>query len=413
MKREQPVSRSDLRSWGALSRFAPTYAWIRRAATALLSVGAALGSPVQSSELLDGGVVLSGEYVGEYSETLDGGVNEAGADRHLLSLGAEFDLGTLLDLDGATVGLQLLGVAAGEGGSLDSGDLQVYSNLDNDRDFFAVFELWYQQTFADDRLRLKVGKVDAGAEFDVVEAAGNFASSSAGTSPTVVGFPSYPDSAMSANLFFEALSNDSGSLTLGYGLYDGASGVDGVSTGSRGPSTFLSDSKSDDLFHIFEAGWSWQSWGALAEGRLALGGWSHTGTFETFRGGEIEGAEGLYFLVEQRIPAASEIWVFAQYGTAPSEVSEVDEHFAAGVVVGGFSEKRSEDEVGLYASYAALSDEPAAGFSGGETAVDAYYRATLTERFALQPEVHFIADPGGAPSVDDAWVASLRAIFSF
>ena len=369
--------------------------------------------PVDAADLFESGLVLSGEYIGEYSENLDGGVREEGASRHLGVLGVELDLEELFDLNGATVYMQVLGVAAGEGGSRDTGDLQVYSNIENDRDFLAIYEFWYEQKLANDRLRIKVGKVDAGAHFDVVEASGNFASSSAGTSPTVVGFPSYPDSAMSFNLFYDAVVRENGTLTLGYGVYDGASGVDGVSTGSRGPSTFFNDSKSDDLFHIFEAGWKWDGWGALPDGRLAVGGWSHSATFETFDGGEVDGAEGLYLLAEQRLPTSADVWLFAQYGTAPAELSEIEGHFAVGVIAGGFSEKRPDDELGFYLSYAELTDDPEAGFDGDETAVDLYYRAQLTERLAVQPEVHYIAEPSGDPALDDALVASLRAILSF
>ena len=52
--------------------------------------------------------------------------------------------------------------------------------------------MWLERRLLRDRLRLKVGKADANADFAGVFAGGEFLHSSAGYSPTIQGFPSYP-----------------------------------------------------------------------------------------------------------------------------------------------------------------------------------------------------------------------------
>ncbi len=371
------------------------------------------------------GVTVDAENVLEYSEVFDGGVEQQDSFRNLFTLGVVADLETLAGLEGGTFFIQYLSVTAENGGSADAGDLQVFSNIENDRSLDVIYELWYEQVLFDDRLRVKVGKVDANSEFAYVgsllafSAAGEPTNSSAGFHPTIQGFPSYPDPAMSVNVFVTPYDDGDLNLTLGYGFYDGAAGVDGVATGSRGPSSFFSDDKSDDFFHIAEAQLAWAAWGGLPEGSLSLGGWHHTGAFDTFAGGTDSGTTGFYATIQQRLLAPRGIdeehglYVFAQLGWADEDVAEVVRVYAAGAVLVGLGDVRPDDRLGVYASLAELSDVPGAGFDRDELALEAFYRLQFTPAVYLQPGVQVIVNPSGDEAVDDALVGQVRLGVTF
>ncbi|MEM6459478.1 MAG: carbohydrate porin [Planctomycetota bacterium] len=376
-------------------------------------------------ELAAAGLTVAAENVLEASAVFAGGVDEDASLRNLFTLGLELDTAPGLGFEGGTFFIQYLSVMAERGGSGDAGDLQGFSNLENDRSLDVIYELWYEQKLFDERLRIKVGKVDANSEFAAVaplqafSAAGELTHSSAGFVPTILGFPSYPDPATSVNVFVTPVRGDAGELTLGYGFYDGAAAVDGVPTGSRGPSTFFSDDRSDDFFHIAELQWSWPTLAGLPDGGLSVGGWYHAGAFPTFAGGTDTGTAGAYATVQQRLTAPSGndaedgLYVFAQLGVADEDVAEVARLYAAGLVQVGLGSVRPADRLGLYASLAELSEATGAGFDGDELAIEAFYRAQLTPAVYLQPGLQLIVNPGGDPALDDALVGQLRLGITF
>ncbi len=376
------------------------------------------------SSLKESGVSISVENVFEYSGVIDGGVNQTDSHRNLFTADIEIDTEALFDLKGGTFFVQFLSVTAEKGGSGDAGDLQGYTNIESENSLDTLYEFWYQQVLFNGRFRVKIGKVDANSEFAYVaplkevSAACEFTHSSAGFQPSIAGFPSYPNSAMSVNLFITPYDGDETQLTFGYGLYDGAAGVDGVSTGSRGPSSFFSSKLSDDYFHVAEGQFAWDEAGGLPGGSLSVGGWLHTGDWDTFSGGVEDGTAGWYATIQQQLTAPDEenrgrgFYLFGQYGHSDDSVVEVGQVFSAGVLQNGLGDFRPDDLLGVYASYADLSDDAAAGFEEDELAVEALYRFTITSAVSIQPGLQYIFNPSGDPSVDDAFVGQLRFIIA-
>ena len=88
-------------------------------------------------------------------------------------------------------------------------------------DFRGVGEAWLEIDKGD-RLRLKVGLVDANTEFATSAASSEFANPSLGLSPALALLPSYPDPAWSANLF--ATLGEPGSV-VGVGTYRNPDGT--------------------------------------------------------------------------------------------------------------------------------------------------------------------------------------------
>ena len=350
----------------------------------------------------DRGLTFAGSYTGEWFGVISGGQSRSGSVRGLFDLNATLDLERAFGWTGGTVFADAYWI---DGNSISerAGDLQGVSNIDVE-DRLQLAELWYSQELCGGSLRFKVGKIEANTDFAFVESAGDFVNSSAGFTPAILGMPSYPDPAFGVVLSW----SPSGALALTGGIFDGANAVDGVRTGTRGPSSFFSDRLSDDYFGIVEANLRW------SQGRAGVGVWHHTGDFERFAGGTKSGTTGFYALAEHRVWSPDEgrgVDLFAQFGWADDAVSEVSWQLGAGAVWVGPCATRSEDALGVYASHAVLSS--AAGFDRDETVFEVFYRWQLTPWATIKPDIQYILHPGGDAGTDDALVAGVRFEVSF
>lgn len=363
------------------------------------------------SRLAERGVHFHADLTIDWTRNFRGGLRRSSGVHHLLMAEISLDLDELLSLPG---GLFLIEFQNNDGDLFSdrlTGDLQGYSDISEDRRT-QISQLWYQQSFFDELLRVKVGKVDANTEFAFVENAGEFLNASMGVSPTIFVMPTYPDPATSINVF--VAPHDA--FQLGFGFYDGAL-QRGVRTGSRGPSTFF-DSHSD-YFLIGEVGMLWSLGSAELPGRLGVGGWHHTGTFERFSGGRTSGTSGFYLVADQKIwrtdlesaECDRGIGAFLQYGYADRAVSELHHHIGGGLTWTGPIASREQDVIGLGATYVHFSSP--AGFDGsGELAVELFYQAQITPWLIVQPDIQYIRNPGGN-GTRDVLVGTLRFGVSF
>ena len=349
----------------------------------------------------------------DHSVNFQGGENTNGSTfRHLFDFNLTFQLDEILSSENAGIIFLDFQTQEGPDGSEDTGDLQAYSNID-ENDFTALYELYYELEVIPEVLRLKVGKVDANSEFAYVDFGGDFIHSSPGFSPTIFTLPTYPDSAMSVNLFYTP--NDHVYYSFGY--YDG-SAVEGVKTGRRGPSTFFKSP--GDSFHIHELGVKWE-FGEALEGRFGVGVWHHTGHFERFDGSIDSETHGYYLVFDQRlykenpslVEDAQGIRMFVQVGLADQSLTEIKQHFAVGLHGTGLIDSRDEDVFGVMASYGHLSDDSDAGFRDEyELAIETFYKIQIHEHLAIQPDLQYIINPGGM-GAKDALVGTLRIIINF
>ena len=373
-----------------------------------------LGARRRLTEL---GIDASGSAVLEWSDLLDGGAREASAFRFLVDLNATFDLAVLAGIDGASAFIDFQTADSPVDG-LDTGAFQAYSNIAIDGSITQLSQLWYEQWLFDRAVRVKLGKVDANAEFAYLGAAGGFINASAGFSPAIIAFPTYPNPATSVNAF---LYPDE-SIYLGAALYDGAATVDGVSTGSRGPATFFSDDASDDWFAIAEFGLTLDEAGPFAHARVGLGAWWHSGEFTRFDGGSEDGTSGLYAVAEGRVwnpegvdPSDGEdrrgLWVFAQFGSADGDVSSVERQFGLGASLEGTFGGRDDDSCGVYLTRVDFTGAPAAALGSDEWAIELYYDCAIAPCVHIKPDIQWIRNAGGGE--DDALVASLRVTLTF
>jgi porin len=275
-----------------------------------------------------------------------------------------------------------------------------------------VTELWYQQTLLDDKLRLKLGKIDANADFAFVQNGGEFLNDFASYSATILAFPTDPDPALGALAFYTI--NDH--ISVGIGTFDGSL-QQGVSTGALGPNTGFHSS-----FLISEADATWTLPGSR-DGRLALGVWRHSGSIDHLdNAGHDNSAVGPYVTLDQTLWRTNPntdgdkqgLAMFALAGYADPRISQAAYQCSTGVKWTGLLASRPNDVVGLGAGYIGFSQAVNSGSNkSGETTFETFYKIELNPWFSIEPDFQYVIDPGGVSGRPDAFLGTVQILADF
>ncbi|HLL90756.1 MAG TPA: carbohydrate porin, partial [Tepidisphaeraceae bacterium] len=233
--------------------------------------------------LVDRGITVNAALTVDTFANVRGGADTEGVGvEHLFDLALTLDTERLLGHPGGTVYV-LFQNHAGDRVSDRVGDLYGIGGLDADGRT-QVSEAWFDQQLFDDRLRVRVGKIDAQMEF----AAYN-------TLP----IPAYPDPAFG----FDAFVTPTDHTYVGFGFFDGSLAA-GTRTGALGPAPLFDGD--GGYFLIAEAGWRWEDPWAGRLGRALGGAWHHTGSLPRVTGvGTRTGDTGAYAAAEQTLWAPS------------------------------------------------------------------------------------------------------------
>jgi porin len=363
-------------------------------------------------KLVDRGIDFEGSLQAASTKTLSGGTDTAGiGSGYKMSINLTLDAEKLLDVKGGTFFIDFR-TMDGKTNSLD-GAFQSTS-LVYTPDRVQISELWYEQKLLDDKLRIKLGKIDANTEFAYVANGSEFLNSSMSYSPTILDFPTDPDPSTGIVAFVYPNEN----LYAGAGIFDGAL-LEGYQTGDLGPATLFGPPAS--LFFIGEAGAKWTT-ASHQDGRIGIGVWSHTGQFARFDGGNDNGSAGPYLVIDQTIWRKNPdvdgdtqgIAAFFQYGYADPAVSAVQQHIGAGLTWTGAIPGRDSDMFGVGATWVDFSQAPGSGYDdGGELAVETFYKVVLTPWFSFKPDLQIVNNPGGVSGRRAAVVGILSALITF
>jgi carbohydrate-selective porin OprB len=342
----------------------------------------------------DHGLSFQGVLVYDWSKTLaDNQDSSGGFGRYSFDLSMPVDGKKLFGLNGSA-GLVRLKHHLNNFGETYGDEAQLYSNIDAPSRT-TLYELWIEQRFFSDRLRLKGGKIDANTEFAVVQNAGDFLNSSMGYSPTIMLFPTYPEPKAAISGFLRAYNN----YSLGLGVFQTA----GLGT-----------------LTVVEPVDTWKLGAAELPGRGSFGYWRMDGKITRLDGVETSGAQGFYTVVEQtawRQPLEQgerKITTFVQAGWADGQVSSFTHHVGGGAVLQGPFHKRSLDGIGLATTWVHFSPDPDAHLDRlGELVLESYYKAAFNKHVALVLDFQYLHHPGGLPENRDCPVITPRLVISF
>ncbi len=373
--------------------------------------------------LYDGGITLEYIYTGETFTKARGGLNRG----HITNYRSNLDLVGIINTgamnwwDGGrffVYGQNLSGRAIS---TTDVGDFQLFSNLDSTispterQDFSTVAEYWYEHVGMDNRLRTKIGKQDANADFCMTDLGGEFIHSSFGVSPNIP-LPTFPSQALGIATFLSVTDT----MTLGIGVFDGTppSGPQGVRWGF------------DTLGHngatsLYQAEWKPQFG---SEGQLPhtsrIGMW-HNSCNDLWT--ELTPSSprlftqnyGFFYSADQMIwkegggDDDQGLGLFFQFGWAPYNRNPITEYYGTGLVYKGLLAGRDEDYTGVglanvlfsrgLQELAIQNQEEQGRF---ETAIEVFYKYRFSPYFSLQPDLQCIANPSG--KYKDALVPGMR-----
>lgn len=332
--------------------------------------------------------------VGEGFWNFTGGIATGGVLADTTDLNVTVDLGPTVGLAGGKFYADLEDHAGRDPSLVLTGDLQAFDKL-NYTPYLQMFELYYEQKLFHDRLRLKVGKVDANSEYSVIDNGLDFIDASTQVTPTVLPFPTTPDPMPSVNVFYTPAN----SVQFSFGAF-WANQDDRLLVFSGQP--WALQPTRNGAFLIQETDFKWDAAPLFRyDGNFKVGAWGHTGTFPRLAGGERHGAQGWYAFVDQTLWKPTDqpdevrgIRAFLEYGHTDADVGQIWQHAGGGLVWKGFRPDRPDDEIGIAEELACLSNQARLPFSH-EDFVETFYKTSLAPWATVQPDVQFIAHPGG------------------
>lgn len=291
------------------------------------------------------------------------------------------------------------------------GDAQFFSNIDStprSANEFLLMEYWYEHSFADGDIIVKVGKQDANADFAFVDLGGDFVNSSFGFSPTIP-LTTWPNTGMGAATFI----NLTDLIHYKGGVYDGTTSY-GLPTGGLSGFSTLGDKGAITLHELSLT----PQFGANGDlpGTYRVGGWYHTNKFDDLAnpGETVQGNHGFWLSGDQLIwtETSSEaepqgLGMFLQFGWSPSDRNSVDRYNGGGLTYRGIVPRRDVDLLGVGIASARFSDPN----TSRETDIELFYKVQVTDWATVQPDMVYISNPSGTGR--DAFLVGLRTEIVF
>ena len=331
------------------------------------------------------------------------------------------DLETLAGLRGATVYALAEGSWSG-GAGLESAAVDSLFGVNDDfggERSIDVTELWFEQHWMNDRLRLRMGKLDLSggfecrgcpASFDANQYANDetaqFLNGALVNNPTIP----FPDNGLGMMLYFSPLP--------GWYASAGAADAKGDARTTGFDTAFDGD---HDYFYICETGIVplIRTDKGPMPGSYRIGVWHDRQPKSEWNGGSDDSDTGFYASFDQLVYRENTedkqgLGLFGRLGWGDDDIqaNSFDSFISGGMQYTGLLPEREEDKLGIGFAYGNTNDKGA--FSANyENVVEAYYNAELTPWLRVTPDVQWVSNPGGADAGGDALICGLRAQVTF
>jgi porin len=369
-------------------------------------------------------------------ETVEGAGNVRGGSRHMAVGASQFSVGVTGDL-GKLAGLPHAWLQATIT-HRDGNTLGPKAGLDPAMQFIEVFgrgnrwrltQFFYEQQFAAERVDLKLGRVNPGADFDAF--ACDF------ENLTFCGAPP-------GNLLDYWYNAPVGQWGARLRVAVGPSGYVEAGAYQVNPRNLhhgfdLSFGGADGGLYPFEAGWAPKLGAAHLPGAWRIGGW-----YSDVRGSDVlldagglptrvtgdaprrrNGRYGGYLSIEQQVSGTAKgpgLSLFLNATQADRRTTEKDRQIALGATYAGLISARPKDELALAVGWThyngRLADNEALGLAAGtsdqpvqgtETVGELDYRFALAQGLTVTPNVQWVHRVGGVHG-RDATVLGVKAV---
>jgi len=284
-----------------------------------------------------------------------------------------------------------------------------------------ITELWYEQSWFEQALRIRLGKIDLTGGFEhhgcpvafdcsayANDETTQFLNSALKNNPAIP----FPDNGLGAAVYYSPVD-------LWYISAAAADAqADARETGFR--TTFHDE---DYFFYIFETGITpaLNSANGPLQGAYRAGVWYDPQPKEKFSDGITQRDDtGFYLNFDQIVYRENNnaedtqgLAVFGRYGWADSKVNELAGFWSAGIQYQGLIPDRDDDVLAVGFAQGIFSND-ATGFTDDyESVLELYYRAQITGWVEISPSIQYVANPGGDGSAGDAVVVGIRALMRF
>jgi carbohydrate-selective porin OprB len=247
------------------------------------------------------------------------------------------------------------------------------------RSFTQISELWYRKEYPSGTY-FKIGQMDGGAEFQVLDNSGDF-QNSAFTMIANTTIPTFPNYAYGAVLN-AAVSRHS---YIRFGAIDGAA----TDNTSRMETAF------DKVFYGFEYGYSpTELKSEVAKSTYRVGVFDRTGAYNAaFDGLDHKGNHGLFFAADQIL--TDKIASFFQYGGASGDRNLITRYFGGGLVFRNSIKSRPDDNIGLAFNDGLVNSYVRSAGSGrGESVIEFYYSSPIRHNITIMPDFQWLRRTG-------------------
>ena len=273
--------------------------------------------------------------------------------------------------------------------------------------YIQLAEFFFEQSFFEDKIRLRLGKQDANREFGTPRFGGNFINNNFGMFPSAP-LPSYPTTGLGAALITQPLPW----LTLKAIFFEGSPRV-----GSLGFDSALAPN----------AGWLAVGGAAVTHrygeggrngGTTSAGVFGQSGTFTEVDSAlpslrDFSSNVGAFFQNDERIYAHPEdpndpsgLTFIARVGWSQPDRNKIPLYLGASAAWHGLG-PRADDTVGLGFGWFSVAERASgAPGRGSELFVELFYKFRLSHFLSLQPDLQYYQHPGGDQR--DAVLAGLR-----
>lgn len=303
--------------------------------------------------------------------------------------------------------------------------LQGIDNIEVGVSATRLFQVWMEQRFGEDRYSVLAGLYDLNSEFYATGSSGVFLNPSFG-----IGSDLAQTGENGPSIFPVTSLALRGKAKLGERGYVQAAILDAVPGDPDHPrGTYVKLKGGDGLLWIVEGGVEMRVFGeGESNGKLGLGMWGYSERVDDLM--RVDGSgnprqvrnSGAYLLIDQPIPFAAQadkLHAFLRVGMANADANAVRIGWQAGVTYEGLLATRESDVLAFGFAGAKLGTpfKSASVAAGGdrphdELILEMSYRAQLSKRFTLQPDIQYVVRHVD-PSIDDVFVIGLRAEFSF
>lgn len=380
-----------------------------------------------SDELADKGLEVGFSVTNIYQQNVRGGIGKhrrAGRFSGSYDLELSADLQKMLGLESGTLFLHLEGgwpdtegIDGVSVGSAFGVNADAIGNRSMD-----VTELWYEQVFWYDSLRIRLGKMDLTGGFEhhgcpVAFDCSNYANDETTqflngaliNNPTIP----FPDYGLGVAVHY----SPSRLWYVSAAVADAQ--ADMRETGFR--TTFH---KEDYLFYIFEMGITPQlgSRQGPLQGAYRVGLWYDPQPKANSDGSKNYRDDlGLYLSCDQMLikenadtEDSQGLGAFFRCGYANGKRNDIANFWSVGFQYQGLLDSRDNDVLGVGFAQGIFSNSADTTYTDDyESALELYYSAAVTPWLNISPSIQYIANPGGGSTTSDAVVLGVRAQVSF